>query len=180
LLLGFCPCSYGVTSALLGPLPPITGLRYDGRNVLRIALAALVLFVSVLAFACDGDGDDAPTPEGPTTLSLEKAMVETGDGQFRFTLTLTNAGDNAALNVDTSDNWQEGLEAESIGSVEGQQPKAIGSTGFEFILKEFAAGKSVEVVYTARCIETGEWENTAVTTSANSDASETAVTVVCP
>jgi hypothetical protein len=84
------------------------------------------------------------------------------------------------VNADTSDNWQEGLEVESIGSVEGKQPKGIGDTGFEFILEEFAAGKSVEVVYTARCIESGEWENTAVSTSANSDAAEAVVTVVCP
>jgi uncharacterized repeat protein (TIGR01451 family) len=134
----------------------------------------------VLALACSDGGDSAPTPEGPTTLTLEKTMVETGDGEFRFTLTLTNEGDNAALNTTTSDNWQEGLEVLSVGSVEGQQPKAIGSTGLEFILKEFAAGKSVELVYTARCIESGEWANAAASGSANSEAVEAAVTVVCP
>jgi hypothetical protein len=148
--------------------------------VLRLALAALVLLLAGLAFACGDDGDEAPTPAGPTTLSLEKTMVQTGEGEFRFTLTLTNDGENAGVNVDTSDVWQEGLEVTAVGSVEGKQPKDIGDTGFEFILSEFAAGKSVEIVYTARCIESGEWENVAATTSANSDAAEAAVKVVCP
>jgi uncharacterized repeat protein (TIGR01451 family) len=148
--------------------------------VLRLALAALALLLAGLAFACGDDGADVPTPEGPTTLSLEKTMTETGDGEFRFTLTLTNEGENAAVNATTSDVWQEGLEVTAVGSVEGKQPKEIGDTGFEFILEEMAAGKSVQVVYTARCVESGEWENVAATTSANSNAPEGAVKVVCP
>jgi len=159
----------------------MNGARSSCRALFRsVPALLLVSLLAVLAFACDGDGDDVPTPEGPTTLSLEKTMVETGEGEFRFTLTLTNEGENAAVNATTSDNWQEGLRVESIGSVEDQQPKAIGDTGFEFILKEFADGKSVAVVYTARCIQTGEWENRAATTSANSEPVEAAVTVVCP
>lgn len=148
--------------------------------MLRLALAALVPLLAGLAFACGDDGGDLPTPEGPTTLSLEKAMVETGDGEFRFTLKLSNSGENAAVNATASDVWQEGLEVTAIGSVDGKQPKAIGNTGFEFIFREFAAGKSVELVYTARCIESGEWENVAAATSANSEAAEAAVRVVCP
>jgi hypothetical protein len=106
-------------------------------------------------------------------------VVETGEGGFRFTLTLTNEGDNAAVNVTTSAVWEEGLEVTAIGSVEGQQPEEIGDFGLEFIFSEFEAGKRVEVVYTARCKESGEWDNVAVTTSVNSEPADDSVTVVC-
>ena len=135
----------------------------------------------VLAAACGDDGGpSAPTPEGPTTISLTKTMVDSGQGEFRFTLKLTNEGDNAAVNVATSDFWEEGLEVMAIGSVEGQQPKAIEDRGLEFILREFEAGKSVKLVYTAKCGESGEWVNAAATGAANADTSEASVTVTCP
>ncbi len=52
--------------------------------------------------------------------------------------------------------WQEGLEVTAIASVEGQQPEDIGDFGLEFIFGEFEAGRSAEVVYTARCPQSGE------------------------
>ena len=139
---------------------------------------ALTLIFAVAA--CGGEDGSAPTPEGPTTISLTKTMVDEGEGEFRFTLKLTNEGDNAAVNVATSDFWDEGLEVTAIGSVEGQQPKAIDDRGMEFILREFAAGKSVELVYTARCRESGEWVNAAAATVANADPAEAKLTVTCP
>lgn len=145
-----------------------------------IALALLLILVGGLAVACGNDGGSAPTPEGPTTLSLAKSMTQAGEGEFRFTLELINTGDNAAINVATSDVWEEGLEVTAIGEVEGQQPEDIGDFGLEFVFSEFAAGKRVEVVYTARCVESGEWENTAAASSANSEPAETSVRVSCP
>ena len=146
------------------------------RWIPLIVAAALV----VVAAACGGNGDSAPTPEGPTTISLTKTMVASGQGEFRFTLKLTNEGEHAAVNATTSDFWEEGLEVTAIGSVEGQQPKAIEDRGLDFILKEFAAGKSAELVYTAKCRESGEWVNAAATGAANADTSEASVTVTCP
>jgi hypothetical protein len=138
--------------------------------------AALV----VVAAACSGDGDSAPVPEGPTTISLTKTVVESGPGEFRFTLKLTNEGVNAAVNLTTSDFWDAGLEVTAIGSVEGRQPKAIEDRGLDFILKEFAAGKSAELVYVAMCRESGEWVNAAAAGATNADTSEASVTVTCP
>ena len=162
------------------PFPVGSPLRYDGRDVLRLTLAAFVLLLSVMAFACGDGGADGPTPEGPTTVSLTKTVVEEGPGEFRFTLKLTNEGDNAAVNLNTSDFWDQGLEVTAIGSVEDKQPKAIEDRGLEFILREFAAGKSVELVYTARCRESGEWVNAAAATAANADPAEAKLTVTCP
>jgi hypothetical protein len=107
-------------------------------------------------------------------------VVDEGPGEFRFTLVLTNEGEHPAVNVTTSDFWDEGLEITAIGSVEGRQPKAIEDRGLEFILHEFAAGKSVELVYTARCRESGEWVNTAAASAANADPAEATLTVTCP
>ncbi len=146
------------------------------------SIAIFALALVLLAAACGDDGADVLTPEGPTTLSLTKKVVmlaEDGQTEFRFALTLTNEGENAAVNVATSDFWDEGLEVTAIGSVEGQQPKAIEGRGLEFILREFAAGKSVELVYTARCRESGEWVNAAAATAANADPVEASVTVTC-
>ena len=140
----------------------------------------LALALGVIAVACGGSGDSTPAPEGPTTISLTKTMVEEGDGEFRFTLTLTNEGQNAAVNLDASDFWDGGLEVTAVGSVEGQQPQAIEDRGMEFILKEFAAGKSVELVYTAKCRESGEWVNAAAATAVNADPAEDSLTVTCP
>jgi len=155
------------------------GTRSLSRTFVRVAPA--ILLVSLVAAACGGDGGpDLPTPEGPTTISLTKSMADLGGGEFRFTLTLTNDGQNAAVNVDTSDFWDGGLEVTAIGSVEGQQPRAIEDRGLEFILKEFAAGKSVELVYTARCKESGEWVNAAAATAVNADPAEDSLTVTCP
>jgi uncharacterized repeat protein (TIGR01451 family) len=146
------------------------------RWIPLIVAAALAL----AAAACGGNGGSAPTPEGPTTISLTKTMVESGQGEFRFTLKLTNDGEHAAVNVTTSDFWEEGLEVTAIGSVEGQQPKAIEDRGLDFILREFAAGKSVELVYTAKCRESGEWTNAAAAGAANADPVEASLTVTCP
>ena len=141
-----------------------------------IVAAALTL----AAAACGGNGDSVPTPEGPTTISFTKTKVDTGQGEFRFTLKLTNDGEHAAVNLTTSDYWEQGLEVTAIGSVEGQQPKAIGDQWLEFILREFAAGKSVELVYTAKCRENGEWTNAAAAGAANAAPVEASLTVTCP
>jgi len=160
-------------------LPPMAPLRYDERNVRWIPLTVAAALV-VVAAACGGGGDSAPAPKGPTTISLTKTVVDEGEGEFRFTLKLTNEGDNAAVNVTTSDFWEEGLEVTAIGSVEGQQPKAIEDRGLDLILREFAAGKSVELVYTAKCRESGEWTNAAAAGAANADPVEASLTVICP
>ena len=154
-------------------------VRYDGREVRWIPLIVAAT-VALIVAACGGDDGSAPTPEGPTTVSFTKTVVEMSGGQFRFTLTLTNEGENAAVNVVTSDFWEEGLEVTAIGSVEGQQPKAIEDRGLEFILREFEVGKSAELVYTARCRESGEWVNAAAASAANADAVEASLTVTCP
>jgi hypothetical protein len=145
-----------------------------------IPLVALALVLSGLAAACGDDGETPPTPEGPTTLSLAKSVLETSEGIFRFTLTLTNDGGNSAVSVAMSDVWERGLEVTAIGSVDGQQPEDIGDFGLEFTLREFEAGKTVAAVYTASCRESGEWENVAVASSANAEPAEASVTVVCP
>jgi len=64
--------------------------------------------------------------------------------------------------------------------VDGRHPEDIGDFGLEFILREFEAGSSVRAVDTARCQESGEWENATVVNSANSEPAEASVTVVCP
>src|SRR3989304_4608420 len=126
-------------------------LRYDGRNVRWIQLTVAAAALALVAAACgDAGGPSAPTPEGPTTVSLTKTVVDEGQGELRFTLTLTNEGENAAVNIATSDFWEEGLEVTAIGSVEDQQPKAIEDRGMEFILREFAAGEGGGVGCTAR------------------------------
>src|SRR3970040_1702052 len=86
----------------------------------------------------------------------------------------------AALTLVARDFWEEGLEVTAIGSVEGQQPKAIEDRGLEFILREFAAGKSVELVYTARCRESGEWTNAAAAGAANADPVQASLTGARP
>ncbi len=155
--------------------------RYDGRDVRWLYLFALALVVAaLLSAACDDDDSTPPTPEGPTTISLEKQVVDTGEGEFRFTLILTNEGENLGVNVTTSDVWEEGLEVTAIGSVEGQQPEDIGDFGLEFILTEFEPGKTVDLVYTARCRQSGEWDNTAVASATNSEPVQDVVTVTCP
>lgn len=135
-----------------------------------------------LAVACGDDGQPTPTPSpaAPTTISLAKTAVETGEGEFRFTLELTNEGDNAAVNVTVADVWQEGLEVTDIGSVEGQQPQDVSDFGLQFTLRELEAGRTVRLDYTARCQESGDWETTAVAGAANSDPVQAVATVVCP
>jgi uncharacterized repeat protein (TIGR01451 family) len=141
---------------------------------------APLAILTLAACACGG-GSSPLTPEGPTTVTLEKTMVETPEGELRFTLTVSNEGDNAALNLDVSDVWQDqGLQLTAIGSVAGKQPDEIGDFGFEFILDELAAGESAEVVYTARCRLAGEWENTAAASAANAEPADASVTVACP
>ncbi len=68
----------------------------------------------------------------------------------------------------------------AIGSVDGQQPEDIGDFGLEFVFRQFEAGRRVEVVYTGRCRQSGEWENVAVSSAANAEPAEASVTVVCP
>ncbi len=119
-------------------------------------------------------------PKGLPRLALTKTVVETGEGEFRFTLKLTNEGDHPAVNVATIDVWEQGLEVTAIGPVDGGQPRDIGDFGLEFILREFEAGSSVRAVYKARCRQSGERENVAVVSSANSEPAEASVTVVCP
>jgi len=144
-----------------------------------IPLTVAALTLALVAVAC-GSGDSAPAPKGPTTISLTKTVVEMTGGQFRFTLKLTNEGDNAAVNVTASDFWDAGLEVTAIGTVEDQQPKAIEDRGLDFILRELAAGKSVQLVYVAKCRESGEWVNAAAAGAANADTAEASVKVTCP
>jgi len=170
------------------------GLRYDGRDVRWISVFAITLALLVgLAVACGDNGEPPPTPEQPTTISLTKTVVETGEGEFRFTLELTNEGGNAAINVTTVDVWQEGLDVTEIGFVEGQRPEdvdprpelrmvpvAISDFGLQFTLEEFEAGETVQLDYTARGRQSGEWDNIAAASAINSGPAEAAVTVVCP
>ena len=89
-------------------------LRYDGREVRWMPLIVAAA-LALAAAACGGNGGSAPTPDGPTTVSLTKTMVEPGQGEFRFTLKLTNDGEHAAVNLTTSDYWEQGLEVTAIG-----------------------------------------------------------------
>ncbi len=103
-----------------------------------------------------------------------------GEGEFRFTLELTNAGDNVAVNVTAADVWEEGLHVTEIGSVEGQQPEDISDFGLQFTLRELGVGRTVQLDYTARCQQSGDWDNTAVASAANSKPAQAVTTVVCP
>jgi uncharacterized repeat protein (TIGR01451 family) len=156
--------------------------------------AITVAILGGLAAACGDDGPPPPASEEPTTLSLTKTAVETGQGEFRFTLELTNAGENAAINVTAADVWQEGLEVtDVVHSVADQPPEdvetlpdlrvvpvAIDDFGLQFTLGELEAGETVQLEYTARCQQSGDWENTAVATAINSEPVQAVVTAACP
>lgn len=168
-------------AAVLRTLSAIGLLRYDGRNVRWVPAFALGLaLLGSLAAACGDDGQPSPMAEEVTTLSLTKTAVETGEGEFRFTLELTNVGDNPAVNVTAADVWEEGLDVTEIGSVEGQQPEEISDFGLQFTLRELEAGRTAQLDYTARCRRSGDWENTAVAGAANSEPVQAVATVVCP
>lgn len=153
--------------------------RYYGRNVRALSADLLALaLLAALAVACNGDG--TPSPEGPTTLSLAKTVEEMGEGEFRFTLELANEGENDAVNVTASDVWQEGIEVTEFGTVDGAVPERIADLGLSFIFTEFEAGKRVRLDYTARCVQSGDWDNIAVATSINSDSVQRSLTVSCP
>lgn len=149
-------------------------MRWVPAFVLCLAL------LGVLAVACGDDGQPSPASEEPTTISLAKTAVETGEGEFRFTLELVNEGDIAAISVTAADVWQEGLDVTEIGSVEGQQPEDISDFGLQFTLVELEPGRTARLDYAARCQQSGDWENTAVAGAANSDPVQAAVTVGCP
>jgi len=144
------------------------------------AFALSLILLGVLAVACGDDGQPSPAPGEPTTISLTKMAVETGEGEFRFSIELTNEGDNAAINVTNADVWQEGLEVTEIGSVEGQQPEDISDFGLQFTLEDLGPGRTAQLDYTARCRRSGGWENTAVAGAANSDPVQAVATVACP
>jgi hypothetical protein len=123
------------------------------------AFALSLALLGVLAVACGDDGQPSPQAEEATTLSLAKTVVETGEGEFRFSIGLTNEGDNAAINVTTADVWQEGLEVtDVVHSVADQPPEdvdplpdlrlvpvAIGDLGLQFTLEEFEAGEILQL-----------------------------------
>jgi uncharacterized repeat protein (TIGR01451 family) len=155
-----------------------------------ILLTALTLALAA-AVACKGgggsDGGDGgggggegQTPDGRTVLSFRKRVIETGQGEFVFTLTLANEGKSAALNVVASDVWQEGLEVTDLGVVADLTLERIGENGVEFILEELAPGETVTTGYSARCLESGKWLNTAVASASNAEGSEASVEVDCP
>jgi uncharacterized repeat protein (TIGR01451 family) len=156
--------------------------RIIGRDMRYLVVLALtVVALGGPAAACKDGGDDGATPEGPTTVTLEKTVERTDEADvFAFTLTLSNEGDETALNVTTSDAWERGLEIVEIDPVDGQQPKSIADFGLEFILEELAAGESVAATYRARCVASGSWDNVAVTTATNADAAQDSVGVACP
>ncbi len=103
-----------------------------------------------------------------------------GEGEFRFTLELTNAGDNVAVNVTAADVWEEGLHVTEIGSVKGRQPEDISDFGLQFTLGELEPGRTAQLDYTAHCRRSGDWQNTAVTPAANSDPVQAVAIVDCP
>jgi uncharacterized repeat protein (TIGR01451 family) len=143
-------------------------------------LGITVALLGGLAAACGDDGQPSATRQERTNLSLIKTTVEMGEGEFRFTLELTNAGDNVAVNVTAADVWEEGLEVTEIGSVEGQQPEEISDFGLQFTLRVLEAGRTVQLDYTARCQQSGDWDNTAVASAANSGPVQAVATVGCP
>ena len=165
------------------PAFPLTRrARIMGRDMrYLIALALTLVALGGLAAACDDDGGAEPTAAGPTTITLEKTVEKTDEADvFAFTLTLTNEGENPAVNVTTSDVWESGFEIVEIDPVNGQQPESIADLGLEFILEELAAGESVTATYRARCIQSGSWDNVAVSTAANAGASQDSAGVACP
>lgn len=147
---------------------------------MRWLIAFALALALTVAVACDGNGDGAPTPEGETALELGKNAVETGEGEFVFTLTLENTGDNTGVNVDLSDVWEEGLEVTDVSEVDGEEPELILDQGVEFIMTEMEPGKRISLGYAARCKESGTWTNTAVVSAVNAEAVEASVEVECP
>ena len=133
----------------------------------------------VVAFAACGD-DSTPSTTERTTLVVEKTFVSEGNGEFRFTLRLTNDGDVAATDVVLSDVWQEGLEITEVGDFVGQDVDRIIDIGIEILMEQFPAGESGEVVYRAVCVQSGQWTNTAVVSASNADSASDSVSVSCP
>jgi uncharacterized repeat protein (TIGR01451 family) len=141
-------------------------------------LLLAVLGIAVVFAAC-GD-DSAPVAEEQTSLVVEKSFVSEGNGEFRFTLRLTNDGDAAATEVVLSDVWQEGLEITEVGDFAGREVARIIDIGIEILMEQFPAGESGEVVYRAVCVQSGQWTNTAVVSASNADSASDSVSVSCP
>jgi hypothetical protein len=144
------------------------------RTILVILIAAGAMAAIV---ACGSDS--ATDTEDPTSLSLEESFVVEADGEFRFTLRLVNEGDVDAVDVVLSDVWQDGLEITDVGDFDGLEATRIADIGVEVILERFGAREAGELVYKAKCVQTGQWANSAVVTSANAPSSSDSVSVQC-
>ncbi|MFQ5473552.1 MAG: hypothetical protein ACE5FA_11815 [Dehalococcoidia bacterium] len=138
----------------------------------------LALGLAGVLAAC-GD-DSAPADDDRTSLVVEKSVASEGNGEFRFTLRLTNDGDAAATNVVFSDVWQDGLNVTEVGDFGGLVVDQILDIGIEILLDEFPAGESGELVYRATCVAPGQWTNAATVTASNADSASDSVSVSCP
>lgn len=147
---------------------------------MRTVLLALALTAAVAFAACgdDDDGGGTPVAEGPTTLTIDKAFASDGD-VFTFTLQVVNSGENAAVLFELSDTWEDGIVVESIGDLDGEEALPIGDAGFEVQLRELEAGESRDITYRARCVQSGQWTNTATVSAQNAEPVTTSVSLSC-
>lgn len=149
---------------------------------MRTLLTALALTAAVAFIACgddDGGSDAPPTAEGPTEILLDKAFAS-NQGVFTFTVQVTNTGENDAVLFELSDVWEEGIAVESVGDFEGTMVEPIAESGFEAQLNVFEAGTTRDITYRARCVQSGQWTNTATVSGDNFESVTSSVSISCP
>lgn len=64
--------------------------------------------------------------------------------------------------------------------MEGQQPQDISDFGLQFTFREVEPGGMMQLDYTVRCEQSGEWTNIAAAGAINSDPVQAVATVACP
>lgn len=151
---------------------------------MKTFLTMLAVLAAVAFVGCgdddNGDNDAPPVADGPTTLTLDKAFTSDGD-IYTFVVQVRNTGENDAVLFVLSDIWEEGLAVESIGDFGGTMADpVINDAGFEVLLDRFEPGEQRDITYRARCVESGEWRNTAAVSAQNVDPQETSVSISCP
>lgn len=157
-------------------------------HMIALDMRKLTTFLAVAAgiiaaaASCGDDGGDNATPVagGPTSLSISKSFERGGNGEFTFTVSVSNDGDNAAVLFVLSDVWADGLEVTSLGDFGETAVEPIDDRGFEALVDEFASGRSAEIEYQARCVRSGQWTNTATISAGNAEPATTSVSVSCP
>lgn len=147
----------------------------------KLVVAAAVALLALVAACGDDDGGTNGTiaPEGPATVTIQKAFARDQAGVFTFTLQIANVGENSAVQIALSDVW-EGLTLTSIGDLGGITANPIGDSGFEVLLDELPPGETRDIVYKAECASSGQWTNTAAVSWQPDGSDTTSVSVSCP